>query len=180
MTSPAFETWVTAEDLLAWAGDDALLASFVPWLLAATPDERHAVAGSFNWDYGDAPLQWIIEQPDCDRATALMVFWLDQPELFLHSRLPIPEEDEGDLGDAIRRRWLAGFYTRAELAFDPAVDLDEMPDFVELEKLYGARVAEVMPPEMRMALPGRRAGDLGLIEGIPAELWDATGDGEEG
>ena len=47
---------------------------YADWLRRADPDQRHVAALSWNWDYGLAPLLWIIRREDCDKATALHVF----------------------------------------------------------------------------------------------------------
>ena len=45
------------------------------WLGQQTPETWHDVATGFNWGFGwQEVLGWIVEQPDCDLATALQIF----------------------------------------------------------------------------------------------------------
>jgi len=47
----------------------------IEWMSKKGPAEWHGVAEGWNWDEGEEPLLWIVEQPQCDRATALTIFW---------------------------------------------------------------------------------------------------------
>jgi hypothetical protein len=65
--------------------------------------------------------------------------------------------DGFDLVTLIRDRWLAGAYSRSELAFDR--DRDAAPvDLAALDRRYGARSA-LIPASMRVSLAGRRLED---------------------
>lgn len=130
------------------------------WAESRDPDDWHRLALFGNWDFIEpALLRRIAERPDCDRATALALFWKSQPEYYLEfpGRAAVPEANgEGyDLLVLIRGRWQAGAYTRAELAFDRERDAWPL-DFAELERRFGARVEIFMPRSMRGPLPGRR------------------------
>lgn len=47
----------------------------IKWLGQQTPETWHDVASGFNWGFSwEQVLGWIVEQPDCDLATALQVF----------------------------------------------------------------------------------------------------------
>jgi hypothetical protein len=47
----------------------------IDWMSRKGPAEWHGVATAWNWDGGEEPLLWIVDQPACDRATALTIFW---------------------------------------------------------------------------------------------------------
>jgi hypothetical protein len=47
----------------------------IDWMSRKGPAEWHGVAAHWNWDEGAVPLLWILDQPMCDRATALTIFW---------------------------------------------------------------------------------------------------------
>ena len=79
------------EMLLAWAGhcspwtdySPQRFVAFANWLIATPdPDVWHIVATHWNWDYGLAPLLWIIRQKNCDMATALEIFFLAEPSSY--------------------------------------------------------------------------------------------------
>jgi hypothetical protein len=143
----------------------AALAAALPMLIGARtavsgPEDWHRLALFGNWDVVDGrEWHWIASRPDCDRATALAIFWMSTPEYYLDfaTRDAVPEINRvhWDLEELIRTRWLAGVYTRARFAFD--LERDCWPrDFAELERRYGERVAERMPVSMRGPLAGRR------------------------
>jgi len=48
----------------------------------ASPEEWHQVACNWNWDDGADELRWIIQQPTCDRGTALLVYWHGGPRYY--------------------------------------------------------------------------------------------------
>jgi hypothetical protein len=134
-------------------------------LKAMGPDGWHRIALYANWDFTeDAVWQWMVSQPDCDRATALEIFWKASPDYYLQYRdrsaVPAGERAHYDLIISIRDRWVAGGYKRSELAADP-LDI-QLIDFAGLEKRYGDRVAKLMPLSMRVRVRGRvieNAGD---------------------
>lgn len=99
--------------------------AFARWLIAtADPDIWHIVATSWNWDYNDAVLLWIIRQENCDLATALEVFFLADPSYYFRwvdDRLAVPAGHNREMFDfltEIRERLAQGFYQRSEIGYD--------------------------------------------------------------
>ncbi|HEX8366354.1 MAG TPA: DUF4274 domain-containing protein [Allosphingosinicella sp.] len=129
------------------------------------PDGWHRVALYANRDFVEPEVwRWIVAQPDCDRATALAIFWQAGPDYYVafadRESVPPVNRDGYELVTSIRDRWLAGAYRRAELAFDRTRDAAPV-DLDALERRYGDRVARMIPPSMRAPLPGRRIADDG-------------------
>ena len=60
----------TAYDALIW------------WLERQGPDELHRVALGWNWDCSTRPLRYSVDRPDCDKGTALTIFYSAEPERF--------------------------------------------------------------------------------------------------
>jgi hypothetical protein len=152
--------------------DDPVISAFARWLVQESePDDWHLVVEGWDWDRGEDPLWWIVTRPNCDRATALMVFWGTKPYHYLG--LPgweTMDPEDYDLYHTIRARWAAGFYTRSELAFD--VEEDAYPiDFAAHRQRFGPAVDAVMPPSMRY-LSGRRLSNMDFVDGIPTRFWD--------
>jgi hypothetical protein len=155
--------WKTESDpdrmLSAWAdwavgpgGDTAPVRWFCSRLKSATPDEWHSVAEEWNWDQDIAPLYWIIRQPQCDKATALTVFYRASPEDAANdfaSPKGLSQSPGTEYGIAveIRNRWADGFYTRSEIAFDKS-ESDYLQEFSERPKPF-------IHPSMCLGLPGR-------------------------
>lgn len=130
------------------------------------PDDWHRLALFGNWDFIDAAT-WraIVTSPECDRATALAIFWKLQPDYYVEfvDRAAVPEVNrEGyDLIALIRERWSKGLYSRAELAFDPAAEVGPV-DYAALQTRYGSRVDRIIPPAMRAKLDGRNVSPQGF------------------
>lgn len=104
--------------------------------LAQTTDARelHAFAYLWNWDNGVEPLRAVIEHPCCDLGTAMMVFWLGEPEDALLGDLET-DKDELQLLRAIDARMNAGGYATANIAFEPHVDWEEASQRPAAERL---------------------------------------------
>lgn len=126
----------------------------------ASPDDWHRLALYGNWD-GVEEIVWrtIVQDPDCDQATALVIFWKASPEYYVEfkDRADVPAVNLSgyDLINLIRERWQSGAYVRSDLAFDP--DTDAWPlDFDDLRRRHGARVDQLMPQTMRVRQEGRR------------------------
>lgn len=44
--------------------------------------EQYYLASIYNWDDGTIVLDWIIDSPRCDRGTAIMIFWMAEPDYY--------------------------------------------------------------------------------------------------
>jgi hypothetical protein len=89
----------------------------------AGPDDWHHFVFHRNWDRGLDPLLWIIRQPACDKATALLAFYLSLPGEFVkydgdRSAVPGYALEAFDLIAEIRRRFLDGFHARSQIALE--------------------------------------------------------------
>ncbi|NOT73132.1 MAG: DUF4274 domain-containing protein [Hyphomicrobium sp.] len=94
----------------------------IEWLKANGPREWHCVATSWNWDMYHEPLHWILDQPNCDRGTAVTLLWLADPTWYLQwsSREEVmiaqPYNIEGfDMVTKIVKNWERGFIRDANL-----------------------------------------------------------------
>lgn len=89
-----------------------------------TAEELHYLAEHHNWDDGTEVLQWIAEHEQCAEATALMLFWLAQPDEYLTYSLKTEFKNEDDnriflLIKTILVSFQKGFYKKSTLHFDP-------------------------------------------------------------
>lgn len=143
--------------LREWAGNSTPAPAWVAyaeWLIKATPDQRHVAATGWNWDFGVTPLLYVIMQPDCDLATALAVFHLNEPDYFRRfdenpNCQDWMDEEAYDLTKEIRLRVNAGFYTRKEIAFDGIREYDRrIPDapFVDRAAFRVNLIGKTPPP----------------------------------
>lgn len=108
-------------------------------LRRASPDDWHRYAHALNWDEPLDGLYWIVQQPECDRATAHLVFWKGEPTGYEW------ETDDGVMGDDdysvapmlryIAERFHAEGYPRSEIAYDFLADHGlDMPEYHAMEK----------------------------------------------
>lgn len=155
-----------------WAARESHQA-FAAWLRGqASADQRHAIAYDWNWDAGEEVLYWIVTRPDCDRATALTIFWLGSPAYFLEfafdrSKVQPYFLNNFDLLAEIRERWQRGAYSRAELTYDD-LDLEDQRRSASIGRAeHGDLYERFIPSEMILHLPGRSAASEPLQEGIP-------------
>lgn len=138
------------------------------FLAQATPDEWHQVAWNWNWDSGVEPLRWIVQRPKCDRGTALLIYWYAGPRYFAQyaSREEVLEYslEHYDLIMAIERAYLAGFYTRQEIAFDPSDDAG----FDWTAEYAAEPLQRPIPAAMYTASRGRKLErDPAFEDGVP-------------
>lgn len=91
-----------------------------------SPAELHAFAKAWNWDGGTERMRDVIEHPNCDAGTALLVYWYASPQFYsvFASRDDVPEwaRDTYDLIVDIEGRYLRGAYKTTAIAYDPKAD----------------------------------------------------------
>jgi hypothetical protein len=133
----ANDEWVDQQDE-ATKGDDAKFAALSEKMhrqrLAFLADpstpalELHCFADHWNWGGGVEAMMTIAKHPNCDAATALLLFWRADPEYYLQfsSRDDVPDynRDGFDLTRLIEERFLRGEYSSSgQVAFDPPKDV---------------------------------------------------------
>lgn len=132
----------------------------IDWLKNASPDDWHRVALDFNWDERIDPLRWIVEQPECDKATALTIFWLGQPAYFLMEVAEKGGADDAqnpvwDMLKYIAQRINEKGYHRAQIAYDATPHANQ--DFRELAEYAGQLTHSPLKPhpDMKRSIRGR-------------------------
>jgi Domain of unknown function (DUF4274) len=90
--------------------------------------ELHCFADHWNWGGGLEAMRQVAEHPNCDAATALLLFWRADPEYYLQfsSRDDVPDynRDGFDLTQLIEERYLRGGYASSgEIGFNPREDV---------------------------------------------------------
>ena len=164
--NPRLRRW--AEGARTW--DDypsTLPGCFAEWLQKGSPADWHQAADNWNWDYGLAPLQWIVSQPDCDLATALLIYYRGEPSYYLRwSPADCPEHArEGcELLTTIRQRVAAADFQQ-RFAFNARSD--GAYEIVSRD----APVSE--DPNFPAVLPGQPVpSSTEWDDGYPLEVWD--------
>jgi hypothetical protein len=151
------------------------IAALLRYLERGTPDDWYQVAWAWNWDNGVEPLRWIVAQPQCDRGTALLVYWHADPRYVQRyaerAEVPAHHRPVYDLVKDIERRYLAGGYTRQRIAFDPRADAGH--DWTKGQR--GSPVARPLPAMMLEPSPGARVAAARFEEGFPREVLAEIG-----
>jgi hypothetical protein len=88
-----------------------------------SPEEVHLYASSYNWDNGDESMRRLIDHPEIDAGTVLLIYWRANPQFFCQyaARDEVPDwvRSDYDLIKEIERRLIEGFYTRRNFHYDP-------------------------------------------------------------
>ena len=50
------------------------------YVKTANPEIWHQMAMEWNWDCSSAFLNWLVDNPKTDKATALMIYWKSAPK----------------------------------------------------------------------------------------------------
>jgi hypothetical protein len=66
--------WADPERVIIPAGETDRI---IDWLSHQSPETWHQVVLSWNYDYGDRVLTWILTQEQCDKGTAARVFLVE-------------------------------------------------------------------------------------------------------
>jgi hypothetical protein len=95
------------------------------------PEELHAFADTWNWDKGRWALQEILDNPACEAATALLIYWRSRPEYYLQyadrdaivaNPLASHALDGFDFMTKLEARYVAGDFPVGSVSFDPSND----------------------------------------------------------
>lgn len=115
----------------------------------------HQMIMDWNWDNYNAFISWLVENPDTDKATILMIYWKSNPgQKFPHKKL-------------IEKNYSKGFYKQQLFSFNPEDDEgDNWVSYVSKES------KSFIPKEMFQELKGTQISyPEGFIEGIPESLF---------
>lgn len=107
-----FKYWEDPNYIIIEAGQPEKI---IDWLSQQTPDTWHRVVMTWNYDYEDRVLSWILQQENCDKGTAARVFdieslghWLGNAKL---------AENENHLCSIILKNWER--YSTGEFRHNP-------------------------------------------------------------
>ena len=88
-----------------------------------SPAEWHQFVQNYNYDNGLEPFVWLAKQPECDKGTALCLYWYLQPDYY---KGDVPKDDinypDYALIKDIEKRFLSGFYQNEQFSFDPTLE----------------------------------------------------------
>jgi len=132
---------------------EEVLLSIVPNLSAKT---WHQMVMEWNWDAYSSFLEWLIENPQTDKATVLMIYWKSEPRYSKGT----------ELIEKIEKYYPSDYYQASAFAFDPKDDLGE--DWtVILSDAHNRPIPAVMLEKLEgKSLPAPED----FIEGMPPEI----------
>ena len=173
-----------------------LIRRHIDFLRTRSPDDWHRYADDVSWDERLDVLYWIASQPQCDRATATMLFWKGEPTGWDW------EEDDSVMGDDeyavepllkyIAIRFNTTGYPRAEIAYDflevigydaaspyaAAITDGRLGDFAilrERQKDFDDPLVKLHPDLAVLRVPGRKVGG----PGDTSDFYDLLPSGDE-
>jgi hypothetical protein len=184
MTAPdeAFvDDWMRARGIEQFSySDNASDELIFDWIREQGPEAWHVYATGFSWDSGTDTARWIVDQPGCDKGTALYLYYAATPAYYARypsleaARADHADEDARELMLAIAAHWARGQYT--DYRFSPGwVFGDTMPDS------EAARLALALARDVPWEVPEdlARTGAEGTelqqdhVDGAPAALHAA-------
>ena len=91
---------------------------------AATTHEIHYACDVHNWDDGRKLLEWAVRQPQCDPATALLIYFRAQPGYVFAIKRPDPDELRMTRWlESIEARFARGQFNAPTVTYDPVKDV---------------------------------------------------------
>jgi len=79
--------------------------------------ELHRWVAEYNWDDGFDPIWPIVENPETEFGTALLIYWrVEGPYLAGGS------DEAAKINETVRERLLQGFYTSENIEYQPIDD----------------------------------------------------------
>lgn len=125
----------------------------IDWLRGQSPDVWHDAASNLNWDNAERVLDWVVSQPNCDKATAARIFWAANPLYYMRALATAEWRSEQHLRlvTKIIRNWKSGFYKRADLVWRE----DHRVDYRLTRENLGGSDPLAIPPELLAPWKGR-------------------------
>jgi hypothetical protein len=179
--------------------DELLLKRQIECLKKGSPEDWHRVAFHYNWDEPLYLLYWIVSQPECEKATALAVFWNGEPTCYdFEDDTQVMGEDPYAVEPLLKyivRRFNTTGYQRSDIAFDlleargcnmpeyHAMDIEgKERDFAELidrQKDIADPLLHVPASMMVFSTPGRKVNiyeESDFFETYPYTISYETGE----
>jgi Domain of unknown function (DUF4274) len=160
---------------------ERLHARQMQFLGNASPDDWHRYANDHNWDERLDGLFWIVSQPDCDRATAILTFWKGCPTGYDYETEDAPMGDDvyavAPLLRYISERFNTTGYPRAEISYDFRRDhglnmeeyasadkedrLRDIEELIDRQKDIENPKVKLHPDMKLLSIAGRKVGGYG-------------------
>jgi hypothetical protein len=153
--------------------------SLTTWLKDKDPDVWFVITDYLNWDNSHRVLQWVVKQPQCDKANVAKIFWLAEPGFYaceIASGRGVPgwSTENWSLIELILDNWRRGFYERAELEWPDESGSASISHYRRsVAGTAGADRAIDIPADLFGPFPGREPRvPPEFTPQENAELWD--------
>ena len=138
----------------------------------ATPAQWHLFAARSNYDGNDQPLRWLIDNPNLDRATALLIYWYLGAGWYVQfeseQKMQSYERETFQQLKLLEQRYSEGYYACHNIWFDPLQSEGGRPDdYADLV------VKRPIPDLMLIAVEGTEFVDLDddqYDDGLPMDI----------
>lgn len=149
------------------------------WLENAEPSQWHSLAQDWEWENGIKGLQWIISNPKCDKATALLIYWAADPNFYYQfngiENLQ-PSNNNRQIFDFlldIEAKYTTNYYTINNWNYDPTNDVYG-GNLVALDASDEKLVVHQIPDLMKTPLLEGKEFDnyIQIEDGLPFEVYE--------
>lgn len=157
--------------------DELFVEVMLDYLKKHGPDVRQRLVQCWNFDNATEVIQWIVDQPDTDKGTALFLYWYMQPgfskqyadraECELKASWHLSSYD---LLHCLEERYLANYYIHQYYEFNPKKDgYQNGHDWTS--ELEPQKMKHSIPDALLMPLEGEILDTPEWDEGVPEELY---------
>lgn len=91
--------------------------------------EQYYLTQLYNWDDGVTVLNWIVDSPKCDKATAKLIFWNSEPDFYLSRNEVVLSNSEREIYNLLKKiteKFTFGGFTRSILKFTPGEKVESL------------------------------------------------------
>lgn len=142
----------------------------------ATPIVWHQMAMDWNYDSDNAFFDWLIDNPQTDRATVLMIYWMSAPQLnkqYKDRDDVLSKEawyiDDFDFIETLEPKLLQGFFQNNNFSYNPKGDHTGTDWTTQYSDL---KMVREIPAQLYQAQEGLIVPEANFIEGIPQDVED--------
>lgn len=161
------------------AYDELSAELVIDYLKKHDPEVRQMLALTWNFDNPKKVIQWIVEQPDTDKGTCLLLYWLMAPGF--SKRFADREEcknaekwylEDYNIIQTLERNYTSGFYKKQCYAFNPQHD-PYQDGYDWTADLNPSEFKVPIPQDMFIPLEGLVLEVPSWEEGTPEDLQPA-------
>ena len=143
----------------------------------ATPVVWHQMAMDWNYDNSNAFFDFLIENSETDKATALMIYWMSAPRFskqYEDRNDVLAKEswyvEDFDFIEKLEAKLISGFFVSSNFAYNPKKEhtgTDWTSEYLDL------KTVREIPAQLFESLDGQIVPEASsFIEGFPPDVMD--------